>query len=624
MADPTAILGTMTALGAALPSASSFPWLTVITFGPLIGILALMLIPRDQTDLLRNTALLCTLGVFVVSLGVLVHFDPSVVAESGQVFAFQLTDGPVEWIPALGIHYYLGVDGISLWLVLLTTFLGPIVIYSTYSSVDEHVKEYMICLLFLQIGMVGALVSLDVFLFYIFWEMMLIPMYLIIGVWGADQRIYAAVKFFVYTIVGSLLMLIGILYVYFETGGAGGGYSFMFTDLAAVDLTYNEQFWLFAAFFLAFAIKVPLVPFHTWLPRAHVQAPTAGSVILAGVLLKMGTYGMLRYAFPLFPRALKTFAPYIAIVATIGVVYGALMAMVQDNIKRLVAYSSISHLGFCVLGLISMTPQGLAGGMYVMLAHGISTGGLFLAVGILYERRHTKAIEAYGGVAKSMPIFSAMFMIVIFASAGLPGLNGFVGEFLSLLGTAKSHFLWFDQPLVFAPESVLDLSATSGEGGIAFGGAMQGLPVDGQVTPEMTAYLFALVAATGVIWAAGYLLWMWRRVMFGPLDKEENRNLSDLGVREILYMLPIVLMALFMGVYPKFFLSRMDPTLNDFLQHMKTEVEREIPKSETTQGDDPETVPPARGTVIVEEPNDAWVPDRPMFDEDIREADDEE
>lgn len=628
MAAPTAILGTMTTLGATLPSASAFPWLTVITFGPLIGILALMLIPREQTDLIRNTALLCTIGVFLVSLGVLVHFDPSVVAETGQIFAFQMTDGPVEWIPALGIHYYLGVDGISLWLVLLTTFLGPIVVYSTYSSVDEHVKEYMICLLFLQIGMVGALVSLDVFLFYIFWEMMLIPMYLIIGVWGADQRIYAAVKFFIYTMIGSLLMLIGILYVYFQTGAGGGAYSFLFTQMAAVELGYNEQFWLFAAFFLAFAIKVPLVPFHTWLPRAHVQAPTAGSVILAGVLLKMGTYGMLRYAFPLFPDALKTFAPYVAVLATIGVVYGALMAMVQDNVKSLVAYSSISHLGFCVLGLVSMTPQGLAGGMYVMLAHGISTGGLFLAVGILYERRHTKKIEDFGGLAKSMPVFAAMFMIVVFASAGLPGLNGFVGEFLSLIGTAKSHFLWFEQPLVFAPDWFFELSgpATEAENirkaleqssgqGFKLGASPLGLPLTPpedlpaalqsklvmQAGPEMTAYLFALVAATGVIWAAGYLLWMWRRVMFGPIDQEENREIADLNVREVLYMLPIVFMAIFMGVFPQFFLSRMEPSLHGFLRHMKTEVEQEAPKNP--------------GTVVVEESDPSWVPDKPLLDE---------
>ncbi|MFB6375438.1 MAG: NuoM family protein, partial [Bradymonadaceae bacterium] len=418
-----------TVAASAAPFAESFPWLTVVTFAPLLGVLALMLVPREQKDLLRNLALVTTLGTFFVSLALVYYFDPTVVPAAGEPFAFQLTDGPVEWIPSLGIHFFFGIDGISLWLVMLTTFLGPIVVYSTYSQVDEHVKEYMIALLFLQTGMIGALVALDVFLFYVFWEMMLIPMYLIIGVWGADQRIYAAVKFFLYTMVGSLLMLVAILYVYFQTGGDTAQYSFLFTEFAAVDLTFTEQIWLFGAFFLAFAIKVPLFPFHTWLPLAHVQAPTAGSVILAGVLLKLGTYGMLRYAFPVFPDAVRIFAPYIAILAAIGVVYGALLAMVQENVKSLVAYSSISHLGFCVLGLIAMTPQGLAGGMFVMLAHGVATGGLFLCVGILYERRHTKMIDAFGGIAKSMPVFATMFMIIVFASAGLPGLNGFVGEF---------------------------------------------------------------------------------------------------------------------------------------------------------------------------------------------------
>ncbi|MFB6264625.1 MAG: NuoM family protein [Bradymonadaceae bacterium] len=582
----------LTALGVGGAPGEAFPWLTVVTFGPMVGVLALMLLPREQKDLIRNTALICTLGVFAVSLGLLAHFDPAVTAQAGEPFAFQMTDGPVEWIPSFGIHYFLGVDGISLWLVLLTTFLGPIVVYSTYSAVDENVKEYMISLLFLQTGMVGALVSLDVFLFYVFWEMMLIPMYLIIGVWGADQRIRAAVKFFLYTMVGSLLMLVAILYVYFQTGTGAGEYSFLFTEFAAVDLGFSEQLWLFGAFFLAFAIKVPLFPFHTWLPLAHVQAPTAGSVILAGVLLKMGTYGLVRYAFPLFPDALKVYAPYIALMATVGVVYGALMAMVQDNVKSLVAYSSISHLGFCVLGLISMTPQGLAGGMYVMLAHGVATGGLFLGVGILYERRHTKKIADFGGIAKSMPVFSALFMVIVFASAGLPGLAGFVGEFLSLIGVSQSHFLWFYdlQPMVFTPAE---------GGGFELGPARYALPVDGQAGPEMTAYLFAAVAATGVIWAAGYLLWMCRRVLFGGLD-EVNASIADLKTREVLYMLPIVGMGIFMGVFPKFFLSRMEPALDGYLNYMETRVEEEPPKF--------------RGTVRPESPDPSWTADEPLSD----------
>jgi len=571
-----AIAGAMSALPALAVSGTGiqgFPWLTAITFGPMLGVVALMLIPSEQKDLVRSVALLTTLAVFALSLVPLYFFDPTVAPEAGEPFAFQLTEGPIEWIPQIGIHYFLGIDGISLWLVLLTTFLGPIVVWSTYSSVDENVKEYMISLLFLQTGMVGALVALDVFLFYVFWEMMLIPMYLIIGVWGAEQRIYAAVKFFLYTMVGSLLMLVAILYVYFQTGADGGAYSFLFTEFATVQLTFAEQMILFGAFFLAFAIKVPLFPLHTWLPLAHVQAPTAGSVILAGVLLKLGTYGMLRYAFPLFPEALKVYAPYIALMATLGVVYGALLAMVQDNVKSLVAYSSISHLGFCVLGLISMTPQGLAGGMFVMLAHGVATGGLFLCVGILYERRHTKQIDDFGGISKSMPVFSAIFMVIVFASAGLPGLNGFVGEFLSLLGTAKSHFLWFayNGPLVFVqPE-------TSGAFSEPFQlvSPSQSLPVPGQAGPELTALLFAAVATTGVIWAACYLLWMWRRVMFGPLEKEANRHLDDLTVREVLYLLPIVGMAVLMGVFPGIFLSRMESSLHGYLDYMETKVEEE-------------------------------------------------
>lgn len=596
MLEATHMLGalsSLTTVGAALTD-GSFPWLTVVTFAPLVGVLALMLIPKEQTGALRNAALFFSLGVFFLSLGILVNFDPSAPAAAGP-FTFQLTEGPVDWIPSLGIHYYMGIDGISLWLVMLTTFLMPITIFSTYSAVEDHVKEYMIALLFLQTGMLGALMSLDVFLFYIFWEMMLIPMYLIIGVWGGEQRILASVKFFLYTMVGSLLMLISILYVYFKTGGEAGQYSFMLTDMLAVNLSYKEQFFLFGAFFLAFAIKVPLFPFHTWLPLAHVQAPTAGSVILAGVLLKMGTYGMVRYAFPLFPDALKAYAPYIAVMAVIGIVYGALVAMVQDDVKKLVAYSSVSHLGFCVLGLIAMTPEGLAGGIFVMIAHGVATGGLFLCVGILKERRHTKKIKEFGGLAKQMPIFAAIFGVITFASVGLPGLNGFVGEFLSLIGAAKSHFLWFgDEALVFlqpageATRQAFELSSSP----------VFPLPNSQQAGPELTALIFAVIGASGVIFAAGYLLWMFRRVMFGPLDNEKNKVLKDLNAREIAYFVPIVAMAIFMGVYPKFFLSRMDNSLHQFLQYIDNNVS-------------------ATGSVRVEQTKqEGWVPKGKILDDD--------
>jgi NADH-quinone oxidoreductase subunit M len=563
MATMVDMIGALALLGAPLTQPGQLPWLTLVTFSPLIGVLALLLMPGKQESALRTVALSSTLLTFMVSLGVMAFFDAGVPAAPGP-FTFQMVEGPVPWIPTLGIHYAMGVDGLSLWLIMLTTFLMPLVILSTYSAVNDHVKEYMICLLVLQTAMLGALVSLDVFLFYIFWEMMLIPMYFIIGIWGGEDRITAAVKFFVYTLVGSLLMLIAILYVYFKAGG-DGSYSFLFSDLLAVELSYAEQFWLFMAFFLAFAIKVPLFPFHTWLPLAHVQAPTAGSVVLAGVMLKMGTYGLVRYAFPMFPYALKTFAPYIALLAVIGILYGAVVAMVQPDVKKIVAYSSVSHLGFCVLGLVAMTPQALAGGVYIMLAHGIATGGLFLCVGILYERRHTKKIKDFGGVAKSMPVFSFLFMVIVMASVGLPGLNGFVGEFLVLIGSSKSNFLFFETP--YAAQVITD--PETGIRAWSWAEAQRfPLPDRAQAGPEITAILLTAFATLGVIFAAGYLLWMWRRVMFGPLTKDENKNLEDVNARELAYLVPIVLMAIFMGVAPDFFLSRMEPTNNQFLSYM--------------------------------------------------------
>jgi len=576
-------------LGTPFSATGSIPWLTLLIFAPIIAALALMFVPRQQITALRNATLIATLGIFVLSLPVLLKFDITNPAVSGP-FTFQMIEGPIEWIPSLGISYALGVDGFSLWLILLTTFIMPIAVWSTFSAVEKHVKEYMICLLLLEAGMLGALVALDVFLFYVFWEMMLIPMYLIIGVWGGEDRVNAAVKFFIYTMVGSLLMLVAILYVYFQTDIGGGQHSFLLTEILAVEVSYKEQVVLFAAFFLAFAIKVPLFPFHTWLPLAHVQAPTAGSVILAAVLLKMGTYGMIRYAFPLFPDALKLFAPYIAVLAVIGVVYGALVSLVQEDVKKLVAYSSVSHLGFCVLGLVAMTPQGLQGGMFIMLAHGIATGGLFLCVGILYERCHTKKIKDFGGIAARMPVFATIFMITIFASVGLPGLNGFVGEFLALLGTAQSKFLWFDTAKVWA--------IGSNPEGVAVWQFMDApfwpLPDHQQAGGEMTAYLFAGIAASGVIFAAGYLLWMFRRVMFGPITNPANEKIRDLSAREILYLAPIVILAVWMGVYPKYFLRPMEPSVHQFLHYMDEKVS-------------------VKGTVVVETVDPTWMtkPEKP-------------
>ncbi|MEZ4459924.1 MAG: NADH-quinone oxidoreductase subunit M [bacterium] len=591
----TQLLSSVSLIGAPLVPDGGTPWLTLLTFAPLLFAAALMLVPREQISVHRTGALIATLAVFVLSLPVMAKFNAGFPIAEGQAFTFQFTEGPVPWITSLGISYALGIDGISLWLVMLTTFIMPIAVYSTFSAVDKHVKEYMIALLVLEAGMIGALVSVDVFLFYVFWEMMLIPMYFIIGVWGGEDRVRAAVKFFIYTMVGSVLMLIAILYVYFNTN-VGGAHSFLFADMLSVKLSYQEQLFLFAAFFLAFAIKVPLFPFHTWLPLAHVQAPTAGSVILAAVMLKMGTYGLLRYAFPLFPDALKTFAPYIAVLSVIGIVYGALLSLVQDDVKKLVAYSSVSHLGFCVLGLVAMTPQGIQGGLFIMLAHGIATGGLFLCVGILYERRHTKKIKEFGGVASKMPVFAAMFMIITFASVGLPGLNGFIGEFLAIIGTSQSKFLWFSEAKVYS---------IAGEAGAQTWQFMSApyTPIadNAQAGGEMTAYLFAGIAASGVIFAAGYLLWMFRRVMFGPITNPENEKLEDLNTREILYLVPIVLMAVFMGVYPKFFLGRMEPSVHQFLQYMDTHVT-------------------AKGTVVVEDMPTDYLPTGPMVGGDAKEG----
>lgn len=509
---------------------NGIPWLTLLILGPSLGALLIAFLPKEQRDLHRNVALVVSLLMFALSLPLLFAFDSG----WGE---FQLTHEKLEnlsWISSLGIRYYVGVDGISLFLVLLTTILTPICILSTYKAVNHRVKEYMIALLVLETGMIGALVSLDLFLFYVFWEVMLIPMYLIIGVWGGKERVKAAVKFFIFTMVGSVLMLAALLYVYYHIP-AGPDHSFSVQNAwaAAQGLSAGEQAWLFAAFALAFAIKVPLFPFHTWLPDAHVQAPTAGSVILAGVLLKMGTFGLIRYAIPMFPQAAIKYGAYIAVLAVIGIIFGALMAMIQKDVKGLVAYSSISHLGFVVLGLFALNSQGITGGVYQMLAHGVSTGGLFLAVGFLYERRHKRGIEDFGGVAKQLPVFSTFFVIIMLASVGLPGLCGFVGEYLVLFGTAQSDTLHF---------------GVTGWGG--------------QHGPELTALLFAGVAATGVILAAVYLLRVTQKVFFGPLEKPEVKSLKDTSWRELTYFAPIILLAFVLGLFPNYFIDKMEPSIS--------------------------------------------------------------
>ena len=489
------------------------PILSVIVFLPLLAAVVLMLIPAEQKSALRRAAFIFSLIPFLLSLLVLAGFDPN---NPGMQFTAQ-----AAWIPRFGITYHVGIDGMSLFLVLLTTFLMPIVILAGWGDVHKRVKEYMIFMLVLETGMLGAFVALDLFLFYVFWEVMLVPMYFLIGVWGGERRVYAAIKMVLYTMAGSLLMLVAILYLVSLHSAQHGQPSFDLLRLYDFSVPLETQRWLFAAFALAFAIKVPMFPVHTWLPDAHTEAPTGGSVILAGVLLKMGTYGFLRFAIPLFPHAAAEALPVIAMIAAIGIVYGALVCMIQPDLKRLVAYSSVSHLGFVMLGLAALNVHGVQGSIYQMLNHGLSTGALFLAVGVIYERRHTRLIREFGGLWKQVPLYGAVFMIVMLSSVGLPGLNGFVGEFLILLGAFSTH-RWA-----------------------------------------------AIIGTSGVLLGAVYMLWMYQRVMFGPLTNPKNENLKDLSPREILVFAPILVLLFVMGLYPQPFLSRMEPSVQAYLGRLQ-------------------------------------------------------
>lgn len=484
--------------------------LTLVTFFPLVGVLVLLFLKQEQKDAARWTALITSLITFGISIAVLMQFNPN---NPDLQLVINL-----PWIKVSDwtISYHLGVDGLSILLLLLTTFLTPISILSTWTAVEEKVRDFMLFFLLLEVGMVGVFLAQDLFLFYVFWEFTLVPMYFLIGIWGGGRRLYAAIKFFLYTMAGSILMLLAILWLGIQQG------SFSVPEIIAKGgIPANIQLWLFLAFGLAFAIKVPMWPLHSWLPDAHVEAPTAGSVILAGVLLKMGTYGFLRFNLPMFPQAAIQLAPWMAGLAVVGILYGAAVSYAQKDVKKLVAYSSVSHLGFVMLGLFALNSQGIQGGILQMINHGLSTGALFLLVGMIYERRHTRELSAFGGLWRIMPVYGTLMLIVALSSMGLPGLNGFVGEFTILLG--------------------------------AFGA--------GEAGNVLGSYWFAGLAALGVILAAVYMLYMFQKMFLGPVDKEENRSLKDLNWREIATLVPLLVFIFWIGIYPKPFFNLMAPAV---------------------------------------------------------------
>jgi NADH-quinone oxidoreductase subunit M len=495
--------------------------LNIVCYLPLAGMIGIMFIKRESENAIKWVANIIAFVGFLVSIPLLTSFnDPRFISPNGFRFMYEHS-----WIPQIGANYKIGIDGISMLLILLTTLLGPIAILSSWTAIKDRIKEYYAFLLLLQTGMLGVFMSMDFLVFYVFWEVMLVPMYFLIGVWGGPRKLYAAIKFFLYTLVGSVLMLVGILAIYFYQHDVAGIYSFDILGFQKLGFPTDLQWWVFLAFFVGFAIKVPMFPFHTWLPDAHVEAPTAGSVILAGVLLKMGTYGFVRFSLPMFPWATMHFLKPLLILSLIGIIYGALVAMMQKDMKSLVAYSSVSHLGFVMLGVFAATPVSLQGGILQMINHGISTGALFLIVGIVYERRHTRLIADYGGLSHIMPVYATVFLIMTLSSIGMPGLNGFIGEFFILQGTFAAPGLW----------------------------------------------PYAALAVIGIVLGAAYMLWLYQRVMFGKLENPLNKALPDLNMREMVTFVPLIILAFWIGIYPTYFTKYLNEPVNAIVERVRVD-----------------------------------------------------
>ena len=511
-------------------SYADFPLLSLIMFTPLVGAVLLLFVSKPNT--IRWVANGFAMLGFLVSLPLWFWLDTT-----GPDWQFVERH---DWIPSIGAEYFLGVDGFSTLLILLATLIGAIAVLSSWTAITERVKEYYIFLLVLQTGMIGAFVALDFLLFFVFWEVMLVPMYFLIGIWGSANRLYSAIKFFLFTLVGSVIMLLGILAVYFYNYDITGVYTFDITRFHELNMPFEYQWWVFLAFFLGFAVKVPMFPFHTWLPDAHTDAPTAGSVILAAVLLKMGTYGFIRFSLPILPEATLVFVPWVVGLSIVGIIYGALVAMAQSDWKRLVAYSSVSHMGLVTLGIFALTPVGITGSILQQINHGISTGALFLIVGIVYERRHTREVSEYGGLSKVMPAFAVVFAVMMLSSIGLPTLNGFIGEVLILQGIFVVNTWW------------------------------------------------AAAAASGIVLGAAYMLWLYQRTMFGTVDNPKNENLPDLNLREWATFTPLLILAVWIGLYPKPFLDRLETSVDHVMARVNSVYgPRNVLRDESQEAADP-------------------------------------